>query len=86
VRNGWAYWNARDSRPLHTWRSRSDREQAVSLAAREVCAEQAATTALAEGDWIAAAELEEERVVRQHELALLLLEQRVESADQNADE
>lgn len=79
--HGWVYWNRRDAwGAMSTLLSRSDREHAGSLAAREERAEQASTEALADGDWKAAAEFEEERVVRQHELAVLLLEQRVQPA------
>ena len=78
--HGWVYWSGRDHGGASL--SRAEREDATSLAAREERAEQAGTRALADGDWIAAAELEEERVVRQHERAVLLLEQRVQPADE----
>jgi hypothetical protein len=55
------------------WLSPTDRQQAARLVAQEWDAEQAGTIAMATGDWIAAADLEEERVVRQDELAQFLL-------------
>jgi hypothetical protein len=55
---------------------RSERQHAVTLAGQEVHAEQAGTTAMASGDWLAAADLEEERVARQDELAQPLLSRR----------
>jgi hypothetical protein len=84
VAHRWAHWSGRDPRAAsRVLISRQDREHAATLAAREQRAEQAGTTAIAHGDWIAAAELEEERVVRRHELAQLLLRERLEPADQS---
>lgn len=57
--------------------TRADRQLVAILTARAQNAEEAGTRAMATGDWTAAAELEEERVVRQHELAELLLERRL---------
>jgi hypothetical protein len=54
--------------------SPANRLRAARLLAEEEHAEQASARAMARRDWIAAAELEEERVVRQDELAQLLLE------------
>jgi hypothetical protein len=79
VARGWVYWNKRDpGAASHVSMSRADRQRAANLAAREEYAEQAGTRAMAIGNWIAAAELEEVRVNRQDELAQLLLGRRVE--------
>lgn len=73
VPRAWVYGNKLGRGPASEMPlSQAKRLRGARLLALEEHAEQAGTRALARRDWIAAAELEEERVVRQHELAQLL--------------